>query len=136
MKSTESILVSSLLVVAVCIAAIATPPVEPTPRITIPGEVAYHVDGDTIDVVVESTIRVRLKDCWAPEPYGEEKAEGLKSKANIVKLAPVGSKCMVDVPLDSGDVLSFGRVVGYVYVEGKELGQAQCAAGHATSEKQ
>lgn len=124
---------------AVCLALLigAAAPEPPRPQITTHATVTNIVDGDTLDVVIQIPVRVRLLDCWAPESRTKNDAEkklGLASKEHIKELAPIGAKCVVTFPLD-GEVLTLGRVLGYVNVNGLDLSTAQCAAGHATRER-
>jgi len=113
----------------------AAPP--PPTGWTTPARVVGIVDGDTIDVEVSKVVRVRLADCWAPERYH---ADGPASTANMKRLLPIGSECVLHVPTSSGDladVFSFGRVIGHVWSAGAEdsVSEKQVEAGFATREK-
>lgn len=95
------------------------------------------LDGDTVAVVVERRLTVRLKDCWAPEirrPGGEE------AKAALKQLLPMGSEATLFVPTNRADnlaeLLTFGRVLGYLFsVDGKDVSDEMVKAQMATKEK-
>lgn len=99
------------------------------------------VDGDTIELRLMLPVTVRMLNCWAPEIHGSEKPDGLKSKAQLEKMAPVGSEVVIHVPTGQADalsgVLTFGRVLGEVYRKGdsESLSELMVAAGMATREK-
>ena len=62
---------------------------EPPKGIVTDAKVVNVVDGDTIDLKIEKTIRVRLKDCWCAETRTgdlEEKEKGLAAKHHIEDL--------------------------------------------------
>lgn len=97
------------------------------------------VDGDTIDVEITRTVRVRLADSWSPETretsHASEKVQGLKAKEALEHLAPAGTECalqvMTDGDNDVGDGLTFGRVVGVVWIDGKiPLNEQMVLAGY------
>ena len=114
---------------------------EPPLGWTTKAEVVRVVDGDTIDVEVRRTVRIRLLECWAPETRTRdavEKRRGLAAKDHLKDL--IGSKAVtLHVPTDgSGDVakiLTLNRVLGRVYIEGVDVSAAMVAAGHATKER-
>lgn len=110
--------------------------------LTFGGQVVRVLDGDTIEVEVKRTVRIRLLDCWAPETRtrdAEEKKEGLAAKEFLKQLVdkqPVS----VHVPLSAqgkfGDSMSMGRVLGHVYLEdGRDVSALVVGAGFATKEK-
>ena len=117
---------------------------------TTKGLVTRVVDGDTIDVTVTRTIRVRLLDCWAPESKADpripeaqqqlEKAAGQASKNRLTALA-AGKPVVLHVPTDGSGIVArmstMGRVLGTVWLEGsdKSLNQLQVEGGFATREK-
>jgi endonuclease YncB( thermonuclease family) len=100
------------------------------------------IDGDTMELLLQVPVTIRMKDCWAPEITGMEKPDGIKSKEFLEKIAPVGSSVVVHVPTAQADalggVLTFGRVVGEIYRtdDFESLNQLMIAAGMATREKQ
>ena len=117
---------------------------------TTEGVVTRVVDGDTLDITVTRTLRVRLLDCWAPESKSDprvaedqrerEKAAGIASKNNLIKLAS-GASVRLHIPTDGSGVVArvstMGRVLGTVWVAGsdKSLNELQVSSGHATKTK-
>jgi endonuclease YncB( thermonuclease family) len=117
------------------------------------GHLIRVIDGDTVEVAVTRKIRVRLRNCWAPElePVDQRRQwalkkdipenSGMASQQHLSRLAE-GYQVRVFVvgsPDDEfSDVTSMGRVVGDVYLlkDGTNLAEAQVQAGHATKEKQ
>ena len=101
------------------------------------------IDGDTIEVEVYYTIRVRLLDCWAPENHRTnvpgEKERGIASKANLESYAKPGDTGVVFVPagVDHSDALSLNRHLGYVWLDDYHgsLNEIQVRDGHATVNK-
>jgi len=105
------------------------------------GKVVDVLDGDTIEIEVKRKVRVRLLDCWAAETRTtdpEEKKRGMQAKDFMKELA-LGNDAVVFVPIEGdarfGQSLSFGRVLGFVEVNGADLSEAMVAAGMATEEK-
>lgn len=98
------------------------------------------IDGDTVEVTVTRKLRVRLLDCWAPEIHGAEKPEGMKS-ANHLKELALGANGTLFIPTEDarnmGDILTLGRVLGYVWIDGSDisLSELQVQSGHATKDK-
>ncbi len=114
-------------------------PTEPVAQLVIPCTITEWYDGDTPTVEVTLRIRVRLKDCWAPEVTGRNKAQGLASRDHALQTFPTGSKAMLTVELEGVDrldgILSFGRVVGKLTVAKVDVATSQVRAGHATATK-
>lgn len=122
-------------------AAPATPKALPEPHVVI-GSCRFHsvYDADTVKVSITRIVRVRLANCWAPEitktKHPSEKRLGLKAKVETQKLAKPGDLCRLEVLTDGdedlGDGLTFGRVVGEVYIEASDgfgLGEKNNAKG-------
>lgn len=116
-------------------------PVDASPKLVLPCRVLRVVDGDTVDVVIPIRARVRLLDCWAPEVRGAnliEKRRGLASADYLHALAH-DKPGVLTVPLGDGnglsDLFSFGRILGRVQVDGRDLATEQVRAGHATKNK-
>jgi len=133
------------LATAVCVTNLQQPP---EPSWTTKAVVTNVVDGDTVDVEIRRTIRVRLIDCWAPETHMDgrlpeakqaaEKKAGMKAKEDLKALA-LGKPVILQVPT-SEDLLkstTMGRVLGRVWLEGDEesLSEKQVKSGNATREK-
>jgi len=115
-----------------------------------PARVLRVLDGDTIEVEVRRTIRLRLLDCWAPETRTtdlEEKARGILAKRLMMELAG-DADVSVEVPIDEqgkfGDSMTFGRVLARVTLDdppewtfGKsDLSEIMVESGHATKERE
>lgn len=95
-----------------------TPPI----GLTSKAVVTNIVDGDTIDVEVRRTIRIRLLDCWAPEVRGPEKPKGLKAEAHLSTLLNAcGRKVIIHIPAsvdgEIQDAITMGRLLGHVWPE-------------------
>jgi endonuclease YncB( thermonuclease family) len=99
------------------------------------------VDGDTIIADIDLGFSTWLKDVSirvlgvdAPETRTKdiiEKIEGLKSKARVEQLLPVGSTVVVRTVIDKE---KFGRILGDFLIDGKEsLGHILLAEGLAKS---
>lgn len=123
----------------------------PEPNWTTRAVVTRVIDGDTVEVEIRRTLRVRMLDCWAQEsrhdprlPESERDAareRGQAAKAHLQQLAD-GRAVTVQIPLDpGGDVsraITMGRVLGRVWLvddPGESLAEKQVKAGHATAER-
>ena len=108
----------------------------PAAAIAVPCRVIEVVDGDTVTVEVTLRMRVRLKDCWAPELREEG---GPESRDHMRRLA-LDQDAVLLVDLEGArrldDVFTFGRIVGSIYVDGKDASQQQIEAGHAFERRQ
>lgn len=105
-------------------------------------------DGDTITVTfvlcgeLPIKARVRLLDCWAPEVTGDEKPLGLKSRDYLRGLVKGHKAARLVIPAKPGadrldDHLTFGRILGRVYLSGQTtpLAAQVVKAGHAYKTK-
>lgn len=123
----------------------------PEPQIVIKGcRVERVVDGDTIELSLTRKFRVRLADCWAAESretkHPSEKPQGLLAKAALQRLAEwqdgEQSECTLEIVPDGdgdiGDGLTFGRVVGRVWMgsQDQSIGQRMRKLGHAFATKE
>ena len=125
---------------------------EPPKGITADCKVVRVIDGDTVDIEITRTIRVRLLDCWAPETRTkdpEEKAKGYESKKylhNLLKqvfyndlAARKQKKVTLFIPADEQgelkDNFTFGRVLGRLFVNGEDVSELMIEAGKATRTK-
>jgi len=121
---------------------------EPPKGITTDVKVVRVVDGDTVDVSITRTVRVRLLDCWAPETRTkdpEEKVRGYESKKylnNLLKqvfyndvAARKRKKITLFIPADEQGELkenfSFSRVLGRLFVDGEDVSERMVEAGKA-----
>lgn len=110
--------------------------------LVLPCQIVEVYDGDTLTVRVQADLRVRLVDCWAPEirtKDDDEKVRGLAARDHLRTLAPVNSPAVLSVSLDGvdrlDDLLTLGRVLGKVSIEGQDLSAQQVSAGHAKGQK-
>ena len=141
----RAIYVLCSLATAVCVTNLQQPP---EPSWTTKATVTNVVDGDTVDVEIRRTIRVRFIDCWAPETHidgrlpeakqAAEKKAGLKAKEDLKTLA-LNKPVILQVPT-SEDLLkstTMGRVLGRVWLEGDDesLSEKQVRSGNATKVK-
>ena len=124
----------------------------PDPGWTTRGIISRVIDGDTVEVTIKRTIRVRLQDCWAAEkrldpslpPIDREAAKlrGIAAAEHLRRIAE-GHECTLHVPThpadgetqDIGDSFSMGRAVGRVWVDRQDLSELQVERGYATREK-
>ena len=113
----------------------------PSPAISTPCEIVEWYDGDTATVRLTLDLRVRLLDCWAAEVKTtdlEEKKRGIAARDYVRSRYPVGSKATLEIPLRGerlDDVLTLGRVLGRIWVNGRDVSSDQVESGHATREK-
>jgi endonuclease YncB( thermonuclease family) len=106
----------------------------PTPSITLPCTVVEVTDGDTVVVQLRLVTSVRLKDCWAQE-LG---SGGERAKRRLTKLAE-GKDATLSIDLSDarrlGDVFSFGRVIGTLWIDGNCVNRQLVKEGLATEVK-
>ena len=97
------------------------------------------VDGDTIIADIDlgfyvwlNDVSIRILNINAPEIRTKdltEKEAGLKTKARVEELLPVGSEVIVNTAIDKE---KFGRILGDFLIDGKEsLGHILVAEGLA-----
>jgi len=125
---------------------------EPPKGITTDCKVVRVIDGDTVDVAITRTIRVRLLDCWAPETRTKdpvEKVKGHESKKylhNLLKqvfyndlAARKQKKITLFIPADEQgelkDNFTFSRVLGRLFVDGEDVSERMVESGKATKDK-
>ena len=130
---------NTVLVVALLCGAYALG-AAPRPGWVTPARVVRVYDGDTVIVEVKKRFHVRLLDCWAPEIRTRddaEKARGIAARDYLAGLID-GRDVLVEVPADGlevGKSFSFGRLLGRIYLNDRDVGQAVVDAGHATKTK-
>tara|TARA_Y100000310_G_scaffold161034_1_gene160907 strand:+ start:2365 stop:2721 length:357 start_codon:yes stop_codon:yes gene_type:complete len=114
---------------------------EPPEGFTTKATVVRVIDGDTVDVIIERRMRIRLEDCWAPETRTrdlEEKARGLEAK-QFAKEKLLNQDVVVHIPADPEgemkDVFTFGRAVGRVFLDGEDFSAIIVREGLATQTK-
>jgi len=101
------------------------------------------IDGDTIEIEVYHTERIRLLDCWAPETHETsdptEKPRGLASKAHLELVAKPKAEGIVFIPsgADHSKTMTLNRYLGHVWLDGMDVGlsQWQVESGHAKRNK-
>ena len=125
---------------------------EPPKGITTDCKVVRVIDGDTVDVEITRTVRVRLIDCWAPETRTldpVEKTKGYESKKHLHNLlkqvfyndlaARKQKKVTLFIPADEQgelkDNFTFSRVLGRLFVRGEDVSELMVKAGKATKNK-
>ena len=105
--------------------------VAPTPVLRVPCKVVEVVDGDTVTVEITFRARIRLLDCWAPE---SGTTEG-DSATHYVRQVAQDKKGILEVDLSSSrrldDLFTFGRLLGHIYIDDKDLSTQIIEAGHA-----
>ena len=122
---------------------------EPPKGITTAVKVVRVIDGDTVDVEIKRTIRVRLLDCYAPETRTrdpEEKIKGYESKKHLHDMltqvfyndfaARKKKQVTLYIPADEQgelkDNFTFSRVLGRLFVNGEDVSERMVEAGKAT----
>ena len=114
---------------------------QPAEGFTTKAKVTRIIDGDTVDVEITRQVRVRLKDCWAPEKRSRDIVEKQKGMASLSHLATIldDKKIVLFIPADDKDeikdIFTFGRVIGHIFLDGEDVSEHMIAAGHATKEK-
>lgn len=100
-----------------------------TPDFTYNAVVRRVVDGDTIildiDLGFETWLHarsIRLLGVLAPEIRGPERPLGMKVKAELQKILPVGKKIVLESEKDSTD--KYGRYLGVLYADGQNVNAA------------
>ena len=124
----------------------------PQPGWTTRGVISRVIDGDTVEVTIKRTIRVRLIDCWAPEkridprlsPIDQNAAKlrGVAALTHLQQIAE-GRQCTLEIPThpsadatqDIGESFSMGRAVGRVWIDEGDLSEIQVEHGYATRTK-
>ena len=122
---------------------------EPPKGITTDVKVSRVIDGDTVDVEITRTVRVRLLDCWAPETRTRdpvEKVKGYESRKHLNSLlrqvfyndlaARKQKQVTLFIPADEQgeikDNFTFSRVLGRLFVNGEDVSERMVEAGKAT----
>lgn len=93
------------------------------------------VDGDTVDVVIHLGLdvyraeRLRLRGIDTPKIRGEERDEGLRSKAEVDRLLPRGTGVLLSTISDKRG--KYGRLIALVFVNGTNLNEHLVNSGFA-----
>lgn len=115
--------------------------IKPPEGFTTKAKVVNVVDGDTIDVVIERRVRVRLQDCWSPETRTKdivEKQKGIAARSFLITRA-MDKDVTLHIPADNEgelkDIFTFGRVIGRIFIDDYDVSEMMIEAGHASKEK-
>ena len=109
--------------------------------ITFPAKVTRVLDGDTLEVKIERTIRIRILDCWAMETRTinkQEKDIGITAKQFLKNLI-LDKEVTLEIPIEGdkfGDSMTFGRVLGVVKLDGKDVARIMIENGYAYPTKE
>lgn len=110
------------------------------PALITNGRIIDIHDGDTVTVVIEKELKIRLLNCWSPE-LSEEK--GIEAREYLKTLIKNGDEVIIKIPLemDVGKSLTFGRFLATIYKDLNDDGAAEniseemVKSGHATKTK-
>ena len=125
---------------------------EPPKGWTTDIEIKKVYDGDTVVVEIKRELTVRLMDCWCSEirtRNKKEKTKGIAARNHLRKILfekkeiDTGklayTKATLHIPADDEnqlkDIFTFGRVLGYIFVGGKNISEVMVESGHATKTK-
>lgn len=109
---------------------------------TTPVKFVRALDGDTIEVVVERKLIIRVSDLWCEEVRGgtpEEKAVGFAAKDHVIKIVEDAESLVLHVPMqdeDFKDRLSLGRIVGKLFADSEDISVTMIEDGHGTATKE
>lgn len=118
--------------------------------ICVPVEVEKVHDGDTVYVRLHDPTtkengltvwHVRLLDCWAPEiNKAKQRAAGLTAKEYLQRLlGDSDDPLSLFVPFPAGTSLvkltTMGRLLGRLYLGGRDVSELMVESGFATKEK-
>ena len=134
------------LILTLAVAAVATvvSAAAPVHGVSVPVTIVRAIDGDTIEVEIKTTVRVRLLDCWCKESRTSdpiEKAMGVKAKEAMQVAVAERPSATLFVPTKDIkgllDVTTMGRVLGKVWVDGfdEDLSAMMVRIGHASTTK-
>jgi hypothetical protein len=127
----------ALLCLALFLQSAAPAPCPPA-GLVLPCTIERAVDVDTVVVVVELRLSVRLLDCWGPEKHTPQGQRGKEFTAAIAEKHP---QAMLWIPAakDPAAILqttSLGRVLGHLYLDPTTtLSRRIVEAGHASERK-
>ena len=136
-----SIAAQITLIAAMFGGRVTTPEGVPQPglvtRATVAPDDVY--DGDTFTATITTRVHVRLRDCWAPEVRGSNRAAGLKSRDALRKMiADSDGQVTISIPASERgevrDAFSFGRVLAHAWTKdhpSKSLSSRMVDAGYA-----
>ena len=107
---------------------------EPRQGVATEAKVVRVIDADTLEVEVKRTIKVRLLGCNVPDKDKEISAKAFKHVTQI--LDAYDNKVLLFVPpgrssLRLGDIHSFERILGEIWINGNNLSETLIACGFA-----
>ena len=100
------------------------------PGVVIDGLITRVLDGDTVEVQPTKLVRVRLRDCWAPESHQDG---GPAATSKLLQVtARSGGHCRLKIEGDEmfHKAFSFGRVVGDVVMDGDDETLSEIMVGY------
>lgn len=102
------------------------------------GQVAYVLDGDTVEVTTLDgrEVRVRFLGISAPEiPHPGKPGEcyGHAATLHLKQLLPAGTRVILVADPTQDDVDDYDRWLRYVQVSGRDIGAAQIRVGAAAA---
>lgn len=133
-----------LLWLGICVPTVADYPPKPAGGTVHQVRFIRAIDGDTAEVEVYYTIRIRLIDCWAPEIHETripgEKLRGFESKKNLETYVKPGDAGVVFIPegVDHSKSMTLNRYLAYWWTDDfeKSLNEIQVDDGHAWRTKE
>lgn len=108
---------------------------------TTPVKLIRALDGDTVEVVVERKMIIRIEDLWCEEVRGgtaETKEVGFAAKDHILKIITDAETLVLHVPLQDNDLkdrFSMSRVIGRLFADTHDVSVTMIDDGHGTAEK-
>lgn len=110
---------------------------KPEPGFTTEAKIIRVIDGDTIEVEVRRTLKVRLLDCWSPD---KTEKDSLAKRYIEEKSGEEEGKCILSIPaknpLRLTDINTFDRILGYLWIGDECVNDKLVEMGLATREKE
>ena len=101
-------------------------------------------DGDTLPVQVYLPLRVRIRDCWAPDLRGGDavsRSMGYAAQLHMTELLPAHTPINIHIPTEHArgpqSIMSFGRVLADVWRrrDNKSMASQMIEDGYAWATK-
>ena len=107
---------------------------EPRKGVATEAQVVRVIDADTLEVEVKRTVKVRLLGCNVPDKDKDVSARAYRHVMQL--LEAVDGKVTLFVPagrssLQLGDIHSFERILGEIWVDGQNLSKILIDCGLA-----
>lgn len=102
------------------------------------------IDGDTAEIEIRKTVKVRLLDCWCSETRTKDMAEkrkGMAAKKAVANLyAESNGELILHIPTHKGDIselFTLGRTLGIIWADPEKdsINERMVADGFATKHK-